>query len=56
MMGDFRKLILNVDGATAIEYGLIAALVAIAAITGMSSLGKQLAKIFENIATNMKAS
>jgi pilus assembly protein Flp/PilA len=34
-----RKLGLNTGGATAIEYGLIAALIAISAIAGMKSLG-----------------
>ncbi|MGL4302754.1 MAG: Flp family type IVb pilin, partial [Sphingomonas sp.] len=43
-------------GATAIEYGLIAALIAIAAITAMSALGNQLATVFSNVTTNMKAS
>lgn len=34
-----RKLRSDKRGATAIEYGLIAALIAVAAISGMSSLG-----------------
>ena len=38
----FRDLKNNVAGATAIEYGLIAALIAVAAITAMSGLGTQL--------------
>jgi pilus assembly protein Flp/PilA len=37
-----NKLIKNEKGATAIEYGLIAALVAIAAIGGMKRLGTKL--------------
>ena len=36
------KMFKNEDGATAIEYGLIAALIAVAAITGMTSLGTSL--------------
>jgi pilus assembly protein Flp/PilA len=36
----FKKLLKSDAGATAIEYGLIAALVAIASITGMQSLGE----------------
>ena len=43
-------------GATAIEYGLIAALIAVAAITAMTSLGNQLSTTFNNVANNMKAS
>ena len=38
----FLKLIKNNKGATAIEYGLIAALIAVAAIAAMSGLGNQL--------------
>lgn len=43
-------------GATAIEYGLIAALIAVAAITAMSKLGTQLRTTFNNVSNNMKAS
>lgn len=39
LVSRFRK---DVSGATAIEYGLIAALVAVAIITGVSSLGNAL--------------
>lgn len=38
----FYKMLKNEKGATAIEYGLIAALIAVAAITAMSGLGNQL--------------
>jgi len=51
-----RKLISNKRGATAIEYGLIAALIAVAAIAAMQGLGNQLKTTFNNVATNMKAS
>ncbi|MFZ5704255.1 MAG: Flp family type IVb pilin [Pseudomonadota bacterium] len=50
------KLLKNTKGATAIEYGLIAALIAVAAITAMTSLGNQLQKTFTNVSNNMKAS
>lgn len=43
-------------GATAIEYGLIAALIAVAAITAMTALGNQLTTTFTNVSNNMKAS
>lgn len=36
-------------GATAIEYGLIAALVAVAAIGGMALIGQELEGIFTNV-------
>lgn len=41
-------------GATAIEYGLIAALIAVAAITAMGGLGNQVKKTFNNVTSNMK--
>jgi pilus assembly protein Flp/PilA len=50
-----RKILRNTKGATAIEYGLIAALIAVAAITAMTSLGGQVSKTFNNVSTNMKA-
>ena len=49
-------LLRNVRGATAIEYGLIAALIAVAAISAMQGLGNNLKKTFSNVSTNMKAS
>ncbi len=42
--------------ATAIEYGLIAALIAVAAVVAMGNLGNQLKKTFGNVQSNMKAS
>ena len=49
----FRKLLKNEKGATAIEYGLIAALIAVAAITAMSGLGNQLSNTFNTVSTKM---
>jgi len=49
-------LIANKKGATAIEYGLIAALIAVAAIAAMQGLGNQLTTTFSNVSSNMKAS
>jgi len=48
-----RKLIRDKKGATAIEYGLIAALIAVAAITAMQGLGSSLSETFNNVADNM---
>ena len=50
----FKKLIKNTKAATAIEYGLIAALIAVAAITAMKGLGSQLGNTFNNVSTQMK--
>jgi pilus assembly protein Flp/PilA len=52
-MQTIRKLIRNNKGATAIEYGLIAALIAVAAITAMSNLGGQLGNTFNRVKGNM---
>ncbi|WP_230480400.1 Flp family type IVb pilin [Sphingomonas sp. Leaf21] len=48
-MKTIRKMVKNNKGATAIEYGLIAALVAVAAIAGMSKLGTSLGTAFNTI-------
>ncbi len=43
----------NESGATAIEYGLIAALIAVAAIAAMRSLGTKLNGTFTNVSNNL---
>ena len=48
-----RKLIRDQKGATAIEYGLIAALIAVAAITALQGIGGSLNTTFSNISTCM---
>ncbi|WP_324749905.1 Flp family type IVb pilin [Sphingomonas sp. LY54] len=50
-----NKLFKNEKGATAIEYGLIAALIAVAAITAMSGLGNTLETTFDTVNTSMAA-
>jgi pilus assembly protein Flp/PilA len=52
-MAKFLKLIRNEKGATAIEYGLIAALIAGAAIGAMSSIGTALNNTFTEVATEL---
>jgi pilus assembly protein Flp/PilA len=49
-----RKLLKSEKGATAIEYGLIAALIAVAAVAAMGTLGNQVSNSFNNAATKMK--
>jgi pilus assembly protein Flp/PilA len=51
-----RKFIKNNKGATAIEYGLIAALIAVAAIAAMQSVGTSLTKTFNNVGNKMNTS
>jgi pilus assembly protein Flp/PilA len=42
------------NGATAIEYGLIAALIAVVIITGVTAVGTSLSTTFTNISGNLK--
>jgi len=49
-----HKLFKNEEGATAIEYGLIAALIAVAAIVAMGSLGNTLENVFNTVDTEMQ--
>ena len=53
-MQKMRAFLKNSKGATAIEYGLIAALIAVAAIAAMGTLGKQLTSTFSKVSTTMK--
>ena len=48
-----NKLIRDEDGATAIEYGLIAALIAVAAMGAMSALGTSLNGTFTEVSDKM---
>lgn len=49
----FNTLLRDEQGATAIEYGLIAALIAVAAMTAMQSLGTELSTTFNKVKTQM---
>jgi pilus assembly protein Flp/PilA len=51
----FNKLARDEQGATAIEYGLIAALIAVAAIVGMQALGGSLANTFNGVSGTLNA-
>jgi pilus assembly protein Flp/PilA len=55
-MRAIRNFIKNSKGATAIEYGLIAALIAVAAIGAMSAVGGKLKNTFSNVSNNLNAS
>ncbi|MFN3473864.1 MAG: Flp family type IVb pilin [Blastomonas sp.] len=52
-MKTIRNILGNKKGATAIEYGLIAALIAVAAITAMTSLGTNLSATFDTVSTKL---
>ena len=49
----FNRLARDEQGATAIEYGLIAALIAVAAITAMQSLGNNLSATFSAVSDDL---
>lgn len=48
-MNAFINFVRDEDGAALIEYGLIAALVAVAAIAGLTAIGGQLSTMFNSI-------
>jgi pilus assembly protein Flp/PilA len=52
-MNTLRRLIDDESGATAIEYGLIAALVAVAIIAALTALGGSLDTLFSNVSTTV---
>jgi pilus assembly protein Flp/PilA len=49
----FLRLMRDEAGATAIEYGLIAALIAVAAIAGMSAVGSGLQGLFTTVSSDL---
>ena len=53
MSAIFARFMKDESGATAIEYGLIAALISVALITGASALGNALNDQFTNLATQL---
>jgi pilus assembly protein Flp/PilA len=50
----FARFMKDESGATAIEYGLIAALISVALITGATSLGGQLDTQFTALGTKLQ--
>ncbi len=53
MLSIFRRMMKNEQGATAIEYTLIASLIAVAAITAMSTVGGKVSNVLSNVANAM---
>jgi pilus assembly protein Flp/PilA len=53
MTNFIKSFIANESGATAIEYGLIAALIAVAAIAAMGTLGNKLGGTFNNVSNKL---
>lgn len=54
MLSIFRRLMKNDRGATAIEYTLIASLIAVAAIAAMGSVGTKVNGVLSNVASTIK--
>lgn len=52
-MRTFVKLFKDESGATAIEYGLIAALISVAAILAMTTLGQNLSNTFNDVSNSL---
>jgi pilus assembly protein Flp/PilA len=55
MITTLNRLVRNEDGATAIEYGLIAALIAVAVMTTVAGLGSQLDTTFSKTSSQLTA-
>ncbi len=55
MIKVIRKLMNDESGATAIEYGLIAALVSVAAVVALQNLGTSLSTMFGTVSTTLDA-
>jgi pilus assembly protein Flp/PilA len=51
----FKNLVRNEQGATAIEYGLIAALISVAAITALGAVGDNLDLTFTTVSDELAA-
>jgi len=55
LIDTLRALVRDESGATAIEYGLIAELVSVAAIAALSAMGSSLVQIFGVVATELSS-
>ena len=53
-MNLISRFVRDESGATAIEYGLIAALIAVVIITALTTIGSNLTTKFNNVATALK--
>ena len=52
-MKSLRRFLKNEDGATAIEYGLIAALIGVAIIAAVGLVGTELQNTFGEVSTKL---
>ena len=54
MIHAIKKFVANESGATAIEYALIASLIAVAIIASITALGTKLQNTFNEVSSNLK--
>ncbi len=55
MLAALSRLVRDESGATAIEYGLIAALISVVIIAAITTVGTSLSTVFSTIATDLNA-
>ncbi len=53
MYSAINNFLQNESGATAVEYGLIAALISVAAVTALTSVGVSLTGMFEHVSNDV---
>ena len=53
-MNIISRFVRDESGATAIEYGLIAALIAVVIITGVTAVGSNLSTTFNSLSSSLK--
>ena len=54
MTDRIKAFLANESGATAVEYALLASLIAIAIVTSVTAIGVKLTGVFNEVATNLK--
>jgi pilus assembly protein Flp/PilA len=54
MMKSIKSLVVNESGATAIEYALIASLIAVAIIAAVSTVGGNVSTVFTEVGNSLK--
>jgi pilus assembly protein Flp/PilA len=55
MIAKMIAFVRDEDGATAIEYGLIAALVSVAAIGALTAMGNSLSTMFNTVSSSLSS-
>ena len=53
MLVQIKKFLRDEEGATAVEYGLIAALIAVAIVVAVTGVGEQLEIVFDKISATL---